>query len=360
MKRYNKEKIRKFVEAVFLQAGVAAKDAAQASEVIIQADSSGVETHGLARLKPYMGRYRNGGMNLTPNIHQINDSDVVIALDGDNGCGLLNGPYAMKRCIEAAKKYGAGLVTVNHSSHFGCGNYYGWNFAREGLIGIIFTNTAPLVSPTGGKDRLFGTNPLTIAIPAGKKDPVVLDMATTVVSLGKIQVKALAGESIPPEWAKDKDGNPTTDAAEALEGTLQPIAGYKGYGLALIIDIFCSVLAQASFGKELMQMNEIYTTKPEGLGQFMMAIDPSKLMPMEFFERRMEEYIDFIKCSSKAPGTEEILVPGEIEFRKFREIEENGIPVRDELGVQLVELCTEMGMNPNGATEFGKLLEQIC
>lgn len=360
MKRFEKKKVQTFVKALFMNVGMTEAEAEQVSQVVIQADSSGVETHGLARLTPYITRYTKGGMNPKPNIHQLNESDNVIALDGDNGCGLLIGPYAMRRCIEAAKKYGIGLVTVNHSGHFGCGNYYGWSFAKEGLIGIVCTNTAPLVAPTGGRERLIGTNPLTVAVPAGENDPVVLDMATTMVSLGKIQVKALAGEPIPMNWANDKNGRPTADAKEAVEGTLQPIAGYKGYGLALMIDIFCSVLAQAGFGKELMQMNELHTQKPEGLGQFMLAIDPSRLMPMEQFTKRMDEYISFIKGSEKADGAEEILVPGEIEFRKFRDIEQNGIPVRDELGAQLVKLCNEVGFNPNGRTEFGELLEDVC
>lgn len=356
-----KDKLQQLIQIVFEKVGLTREDAKQASDIVIQADATGVETHGLARLPNYVMHYKVGAVNLHPNIRQVNSSENLIALDGDDATGLVVGPVALKRCIQATKKFGIAAVTVNNSNHFGCGNYYGWKFAEAGLIGIISTNTIPLMAPFGGKERMIGTNPITVAIPANDQDPIVLDMATSLVSYGKIQVAANAGEDIPSTWANDANGIPTTDAKKALDGTLQPLAGHKGYGLALIIDIFCSVLAQASYGPDIITMEDYsnLAPKPESIGHFMLGIDPSKFYPLIDFKKAVDQYIEVMKRSEKADGVEEIFVPGEIEFRRSRKYEETGIPVRPELEKRLIAMCNEIDINPKGCTSLKELLENL-
>ena len=178
-------------------------------------------------------------------------------------------------------------ITLNNSNHYGVGNYYAWKFAEADLIGITMTNTSPCIAPFGGIEKLLGTNPLTIAIPANKHYPIVLDMATSVVAYGQIERKAIENQKIPLGWAIDKEGNPTEDPLEALRGSLLHFGGYKGYGIALVIDILSSLLAQAEYGKNLGNVNDLENPVPEKIGHFMMAMDISKFQPIDQFKMQL-------------------------------------------------------------------------
>ncbi len=338
----HKERLHKFIEDVFIKVGLSAENASLASDVLVQADYSGVGSHGIARLTQFVTRIQKGAINKEPKITQINDSDNLISLDGDNGSGIVIGPKALQLCIERAKKFGIACVTVNRSNHYGVGNYYAWKFAEADLIGMIVTNTSPCMAPFGGIEKLFGTNPLTIAIPAKKRYPIVLDMATSKVAYGQIERRAIENQKIPSSWAIDKEGNPTDDPVEALKGSLLHFGGYKGYGIAVVIDILSSILAQANYGRGLGNVNDLENPKPEKIGHFMMAIDISKFQQIDHFKNAVDEYIDSIKQSEKAPGIEEIYVPGEIEFLKAEENAIKGIEITENMGQILLDLATEL------------------
>lgn len=228
MMRVSCEVIERFAKRAFLYVGIPEEDAAQAAQVVAQADRSGVYSHGLQRLPMYLTRVADGAVNKAPHLHRTDGGGLCMAFDGENGLGIVNGPRVMDAVIEAAREQGIAAATLRNSNHYGAGNYYGWKAAKAGVIGICMTNTSPCMAPTGGAEKLLGTNPLTVAFPAGEADPVVLDMATSVVSYGKLQVSAGKGEPIPEGWAIDAEGKGTTDPREALKGSLLPIGGYKG------------------------------------------------------------------------------------------------------------------------------------
>lgn len=343
----NEEIEFKFVVDVFKALGIIEEDAEKAAEVVVQSDASGVATHGLARMPMYVRRLRNGAVNPTPNIRQVNESDNLILLDGDNGPGNVIGPTAINMCIEATKKYGMAAVAVRNSNHYGVGNYYAWKFAKANLIGFTTTNSTPNVAPTGGRVPMIGTNPLTVGVPAGKHYPVALDMATSVVAFGRIQKAADEGEKIPLGWAVDKEGKPTEDPHKALEGSLLPIAGYKGYGLAMLVDILAALIPQAAYGLDIGEKFDPENSDPEKIGHFMMAIDVSKFYNIEEFKENVDEYIDTMKGTEKAVGVDEIYVPGEIEFLKSEKIKETGIPVSPEIQTKMIEIANQVGLGTN-------------
>lgn len=356
MMRVSCEVIERFAKRAFLYVGIPEEDAAQAAQVVAQADRSGVYSHGLQRLPMYLTRVADGAVNKVPHLHRTDGGGLCMAFDGENGLGIVNGPRVMDAVIEAAREQGIAAATLRNSNHYGAGNYYGWKAAKAGVIGICMTNTSPCMAPTGGAEKLLGTNPLTVAFPAGEADPVVLDMATSVVSYGKLQVSAGKGEPIPEGWAIDAEGKGTTDPREALKGSLLPIGGYKGYGLALIIDLFSAVLSGACYGRDIGQLGVPGSTQPEGIGQFFLAIDPKRFLPAEEFSTRMDGYIQMIKTSRRAPGVERIWLPGEIEFERAREIQQHGAQVPEATEKRLIDTCVKLGMAHEGVT-LGELLD---
>lgn len=338
------EKTARFVEFIFERLGLSNEYAKVSAEVIMQAEMTGVITHGLAKLPFYVTRYKNNTENLNPNIRQVNDHSNNILLDGDNASGLIVGPMALEKAIKTTKARGNAVVAVKNSGHFGCGNYYAWKLAKENLIGIVMTNTAPLMAPFGGKEREIGTNPIVATIPAKKNYPIVLDMATSVAAFGKIQIASAAGERIPPTWAKNINGIETTDPKEGLKGTLQPVAGHKGYGLAVIVDALTSLLSGGEFGRNIATIEELEGDSKEKISHFIMAIDPSTFYNLDDFLNHVDGYIDYMKNSPRADGVEEIFLPGEIEFEKAEKARKVGIELSYEQNEKLINMIKSLGI----------------
>lgn len=257
----------------------------------------------------------------------------------------------MDRCIELTKERDISAVSVRNSGHFGCGNYYAWKFAENNLIGIIMTNTAPLMAPYGGKQREIGTNPIAVAIPTKNNYSIILDMATSVAAYGKIQVAA-ANREIPDNWVKNSEGIPTRDPHQGLNGALQPIADHKGYGLAVIVDSLTSLLSHGQYGQNVATMEALNEDVPEGVSHFMMGIDPSSFYPLEDFLNYVDSYVDYMKNSPKASGTEEIFMPGEIEFKKSEKIKETGIPLSEEQNQKLMDMLRGIGVDLGNYTSL--------
>lgn len=331
-------KLQSFCTDVFEKAGLPKENALVVAESLVEADLRGVDSHGVVRTSIYLKRLEEGMMEANADITAVSETDFMALLDGKNNFGSVVGSSALELAIEKAKKNGIGLVGVKNSNHFGTGAYYAKKAVDKDMILLVLSNASQTMPPTGGVRPFLGTNPLAIGVPTGTDIPFILDMATSVVARGKIIVAAQKGESIPLGWAVDKDGNPTTDAEAALDGSVLPLGGPKGYGISMFIDILAGVLTGAGFGKYVNNMYENWND-PQNVGHFFLAINVSNFMPVELFKERMDLYISDLKAEPKAPGVEEIFIPGEIEHRRTLERKEKGI----ELPVKVVQELAEIG-----------------
>ncbi|KAL4914785.1 Malate/L-lactate dehydrogenase [Aspergillus aurantiobrunneus] len=292
-----------------LQPGLRSEDARVMAECLMLADVRGVDTHGLARLPQYLDRVSHGRVRAQPNIQITEKTPVVAHLDGDNGFGFVVATRGMAEAIKRAEIYGIGLVTVNHSKHFGMAATYVLQALQVNMISLVFTNSAKQMPPFGGKDTLLGISPFAAGAPSDSEVPYVLDMAPSVVAMGKIRRAARRGESIPLGWALDADGNPTTDANVALNGSMAPIGGPKGSGIAILMDIMSGVLAGAEFG-----------------GHCFITLKPDVFVSTEDFKARMDILVQRVHGVTPAPGFVEVLFPGEPEHRLGEQRRQQGIP----------------------------------
>lgn len=321
--KFHWNKLEIFCAQVFEKAGVQAAEAQMVAESLVQADLRGVDSHGVVRTDIYLQRLEAGMVNTKGKMKVTKDGPITI-LDGRNHFGAVVGNKALDLALEGIDKHGTGIVGVKGSNHFGTCAYYLLKAVQQDRIMILLSNASQTMPPTGGMRPFIGTNPLSIAVPAGRHHPFLLDMATSVVARGKIIFAAQKGEAIPDTWAIDKHGNPTTDAQAALEGSVLPWGGAKGYGISMFIDILCGVLTGAGFGKYVNNMYENWD-EAQNVGHFFIGFDISKFMPLEKFKSRMDQYFDEIKAEPKAAGVDEILIPGEIEQRCTLDRMENGI-----------------------------------
>ena len=342
---------RKLVKGILTSAGFCDEDADTVGKVITHSDFTGVYSHGLSRLTRYLRQIKTGSLNGKPEFKKVLDEQALLVFDGDNGSGIVTLNKAYDEGLKKARQFGVSFTTGRHNANIGCGSYYGWRAAEDNVICIIGCNTYAFTSPYGGADRLIGTNPIVAAVPTDKEYPMVMDISTTCVAMGKIQAMEREGKSIPAEWAKDYDGNPTTDPSKAF--SLSPIAAHKGYGLAVMVDALSTMLSGACYGSDIGLFSKL---QPENTGFFMIIIDPSKFMPIEEFKRNADRYIRMMKDSRKAAGVEEIFMPGEIEYRKFKQLKESGMGFSEALEKELTDLAVELGAVPEG-TSFEELVK---
>ena len=328
------DKLEHFMEETLKGIGIPASDAAIITDVLIESDKRGIDSHGLGRLKPiYIDRIDDGILNPVTRITTISDKATATVLDGNDGMGHVIGHKAMEIAIEKARKFGMGMVAVRNSSHYGIAGYYATMATSEGMIGITSTNARPSIAPTFGTENMLGTNPLTIGLPTDEEFPFVIDAATSVSQRGKIEVYGRAGKEIPPGWVIGEDGQTRTDTASILKdltrGTaaLLPLggigtdgAGYKGYGYATAVEILSAALAEGSFMKDLTGKDENGAKRPYHLGHFFIAINPDFFLGKETFRRVAGNILRALRASRKAPGEERIYTAGELEWeaRGFR------------------------------------------
>lgn len=331
--------MKEMVQKIFMNQGLAAQDAQVMADIMVEADLRGVHSHGIARLPIIVERIRKGLINVRPKLQLIRENDAVFVLDADNGLGPVAGVKAMRLAIEKARKFGIAMGVVRRTNNIGICAYYAIMGAQNDQIGIVGSNAAKSMAPFGGAERVIGTNPIAIAVPAKRYNPIVLDMATSIVAYGKIQLAKKEGKKIPAEWALDEEGKPTTDPEKALRGSVRPIGGYKGYGLAIIIEILAGVLSGSAILKEVGNIFEL--DRVQGLGNFFISIDVGHFTDSEKFKARIDELIETIKSSRKAPGFAEILLPGELEWRTREENVENGVPVPTKVFQELQSLLRE-------------------
>jgi LDH2 family malate/lactate/ureidoglycolate dehydrogenase len=318
--------LRAFCEEVFVSCGLVRDDAAIVADSLVQANLRGVDSHGVARVGIYVKRLKTGLVNPHPHVEVVRDSDATLLVDGDNGMGQVVGVRALELGLKKARESGGVSVGVRHSNHYGAGAYYVQRAVAQDVIAFAYSNAPPTMAPWGGVDPYLGTNPYAYGIPAGEHRPIILDMATSIVARGKIILAAGRGDPIPDGWAIDEQGNPTTDAQEALEGSVLPFAGPKGYALSLMIDIMAGALTGAGFGPGINSMYDNFD-EPQNVGAFFQLVDTGHFTDPTTFKGRVDRMIEEIKSSRKAAGTEEIFLPGEIEFRTEKERMVSGIPV---------------------------------
>ncbi|MFO7996411.1 MAG: Ldh family oxidoreductase [Dehalococcoidia bacterium] len=340
---YKPDQLRELCIEVFRKLGLKREEAEIISGVLIEADLRGISSHGIARLPIYAKRIRLGLINPNPEPRILKENETAALLDADNGMGHIASYKAMEICIDKAKRTGTGSVAVKNSNHFGINAYYTMMAARKNVIGMAFTNTSPLMVPFGGSEKLLGSNPLSIAIPAGSEPDLVLDMATSVAPRGKLEDAARKGLSIPEGWAVDKGGRVTVDPKEGLSGALLPFGGPKGYGLAICVDIMCGVLTGSDFGPNCGALFGDLD-RPQNIGHFFMAINIENYMSIGDFKERMDTMVRTIKESNKAPGVDRIYMPGEIEYEKSIELRKTGITLTTAVVNELNDLAESLGI----------------
>lgn len=355
--RFNKEDLINYVICYMKKLGVPEDDAKIAADVIVEADTRGISSHGLIRLYSYYGsRLINKYINpLTP-IKIVSETDTTALIDGGNGLGQVVGYKSMKLCIKKAKKSNIAIVTARHSNHFGIAGYYSMMALECNMIGISLTNSQPLVAPTYGRTPILGTNPISIAVPSYKEFPYVLDMATSTVSIGKIKIYEKEGKKIPPGWGIDDQGE-ITDNPKKIQsggpGALLPLggidimSGYKGYGLALMVDILCGVL---SGGANLTDIGFPHKSPESNVSHFFAAIKIEAFRPLLDFKKQMDSLIAKLKNAPKAKGQTRIYIAGEKEFEMANYNQKHGVPILasvvDEIKKQGEKLGVPFNLKP--------------
>ncbi|MGH7279443.1 MAG: Ldh family oxidoreductase [Candidatus Rokuibacteriota bacterium] len=337
------ETLRSLIARIFAASGVPPVDAEGVAEVLVEADLRGVESHGSTRVAGYVSMIRLGLLNATPKVEVLRDLPSTAMLEGDRGFGMVLARRAMQTAIDKARVTGIACVTVRNVTHTGMVGFYPMMAARQGLIGLACNNGPTIVPPFGGTTPTYATNPIAAAFPARDRQPIVLDMATSMVAAGKMRLAAKKGTPIPPSWALDREGVPTTDPREAIfHGFLQWAGGYKGFGMATVVEVLGGVLSGGLFGTDVPPMKE-FGKEPLTTSAFYLAIDPEHFMPLDEFRARVDRLVDMIKASTRAAGVEEVYVPGEPEFRRHAERTRDGIPLSEVVYEELRQVAAATG-----------------
>lgn len=354
-KMYTYSRLRSFVTAVFIQIGCSDPEADIAAVSLLSADLRGIDSHGVARLSGYVRLWEVGRINTSPFIRIVHETPSTAVVNGDSGLGLVVAPFAMQVAIDKAMIAGTGWVCVKNSNHFGIAGRYAMMALDHDLIGIAMTNASALVAPTFSIERMLGTNPIAVAIPAGKEPPFVADFATTTAANGKLEILQRKNSAAPEGWVQTSKGHPSTDANELKQGgSLLPLGGdrehgsHKGYALGAIVDIFSGVLSGANFGPWVPPF-PAYVAMPEdmpgeGIGHFFGAMRIDAFRDAHEFKSNMDNWIGRFRAAKTVSGQDRVLIPGDPE----REMEEirvaNGIPLTGAVYQGLEALSEKFGI----------------
>jgi len=337
-------RLRALVARLFVAHGVPAEDADAVAEVLVEADLRGVESHGTTRVAGYLSMIRLGLLNPRPKVATLRETPVTALLDGDRGFGILVARRAMALAMDKARAAGVGCVAVRNVTHTGMIGFYPMMAAAAGLIGLAMNNGPAILPPFGGTTPTLATNPIAAAFPSGAEPPIVLDMATSMVAAGKLRLAAKQGRPIPEGWALDRHGAPTTDPVEAIHhGFLQWAGGYKGFGLATVIEVLSGVLSGGLFGTDVPPL-KTFGRDPLITSGFYLALDPERFLPLAEFRARVDRLVRQIKASARARGVVEVLVPGEPEHRCRAARVREGIPLSGVVLDELRALAAEAGV----------------
>jgi L-2-hydroxycarboxylate dehydrogenase (NAD+) len=341
--------LRTWTASTIVALGTPADIADDVAEILVASDRRGIASHGTARLPNYGALVDAGVMDPTARPIRDGGRTALARFNARNGWGHHACRVATDYAIETAHTLGAATVVVRHSNHFGIAGWYALRVADAGMIGVVLSNTSPLVAPTRARVALIGTNPIAIAAPAGRFGSFCLDMATSTVPRGRIEVAARRGEGLPVGWAIDEDGRPATTPEAALRGSLHPLggeertAGYKGYGLSLAVDLLTGVLAGAAFGPNILGL--FSTAGPSNLGQAVIVIDPGALDEAGEFETRLEGYLEQLVAAPTVPDAPgRVLVPGEPEAEAAARADLDGVVIDRVHAANLAALGDRLGV----------------
>jgi LDH2 family malate/lactate/ureidoglycolate dehydrogenase len=334
--------LTEFAAAVYAGAGMPEADARLVADTLVQADLWGHQSHGVLRLGWYLDRVRNKVMNPVTKPEYAVDAGAVAVIDGHDGVGHVLTALATRAAVKRAKAHGIGVVGVRNSNHFGTCMYYTLMGARDGCVMLLTTNGGPAMAPWGGRKKIIGTNPWSVAAPAGKRPPFVVDMAATGVARGKIYLARNKGLPIPLGWAINNAGEPTTDPQEAIDGIILPMAEHKGYAIAAMVDMLSGVLTGSGF---LSAVHSPYkTAEKSNCGHLMIAMNIAAFQPLAQFNARMEQFIAEIKAVPTAKGYDEVFYPGEIEANNDARHRREGILFPDDTLADLRRIARETGL----------------
>lgn len=350
----NNEKLLQFTEKVFKTFGISDEDAHVCADNLVTADMRGIPSHGVARLKRYVDGMKSGLIFAQNKPEIVKETPSTATVDGNGGLGQVVASFATKLAIEKGKKSGVGIVTVRNSNHFGIAGYYSQMILNEGMLGISLTNSAPLVVPTFGKEMIEGTNPISLTAPIKRNRPFFLDMATSVVPRGKLEVYDREGKPLPEGWAVDENGKVTTDAGRVLKNMLaragggiltlggegELYSGYKGYGMSVLVDILTGVLSGGAYAN-LVYAKKEGKTVPPNVCHFFMALKIENFVDLDVFKEKMDDLIDRLKNSAKAEGQNRIYIHGEKEYERYEKHKKEGVPLQEKVYANLKEIGEE-------------------
>jgi LDH2 family malate/lactate/ureidoglycolate dehydrogenase len=336
------QRLTRFAAAVLAAVGVPEADARLVADSLVTADLWGHQSHGVLRLSWYVNRIRAGVMRAVTTPETVSDSGALAVVDGHDGVGQVLAAFAAREATRRARTHGVGAVAVRNSNHFGTAAYFTRMAARDGCVAILTTNASPAMAPWGGRRGTVGTNPWSIAAPAGKHEVMVMDIANTAVARGKVYLARQRGEPIPAGWALDAEGRPTTDPAAAIGGLILPMAGHKGYAIALMMDVLSGVLTGSAFGAAVGGPYQF--ERRSGCGHLFIALDVAAFGDPDGFTRRMEELVAEAKSVPLAPGFDEVLYPGELEARAAREHLDQGLSLPRQTLEDLRQLARSTGV----------------
>jgi LDH2 family malate/lactate/ureidoglycolate dehydrogenase len=333
--------LTEFARSILVAAGVPPLTAVLVAESLVSANLRGVDSHGVQLLIWYTEQIGAGNVDVHRAGHIVSENGACMVYDGDNGIGQLISDTCCDHAIRLARDHGLGLVVARNSTHFGAAAWWAQKLARENLLGIVMCNATALVAPWQGRDKMLGTNPICMAVPG--PNTFLLDMATTTVALNRVYKAVLSGDTtIPAGWAMDADGHPTTDPQTALDGLPMPLGGYKGSGLAVMVEILCAVL---SGGAMLTNVGGIRVQNVRmNASHMFLAIDVARFMPLNEFVARMQFIRDTVKSSRPAAGFDEVLIAGDPEWRTEESRLRDGIPVSNGIWQQLTTLASRLGV----------------
>jgi LDH2 family malate/lactate/ureidoglycolate dehydrogenase len=352
------ETLYNFMQEVFIRLGVPADEARMCSDVLIESDLRGIESHGIGRLKMYYDRIKAGIQYAQTSIDVVSDRAATAVWDGNHGMGHVIATRAMQNAIDKAKVYGLGCVTVRNSTHYGICGYYASMAIKENMIGITFTNARPSVAPTNGVEPLLGTNPICFGCPADYEFPFIYDAATSISQRGKIEVLAREEKDTPEGWAIDLEGQSVTDTARLLvdlvkkKASLLPIGGtdevtgsHKGYGLSMMVEILSAALQNGSYLQGLHGFAEDGVTRlPYKLGHFFLAINIDFFTDIFSFKSITGDIMHQMAVSQTIPGRDKIFVAGEKEYNSSLKVKAEGIPIVPNLQKDIEVMQKELGI----------------
>ena len=351
--------LKSFCVEALEKLGVSKEDASIVADVLVEADLRGIDSHGVARMSRYVSGIQHGMMKPKASPRVAHETPCTATFDGDAGLGQPVSRRAMQLAIAKARERSVGFVAVRNSNHYGIAGYYAMMALTEDMIGISTTNTEVIVVPTFARNAVLGTNPIAIAVPTGKERPFVLDMSTSTVTRGKLEVYARLEKPIPLNWATDEKGVATDDAARVLQnianrtgggllplgGALEESGGHKGYGLAFAVEIFSAVLSGALYANRVYPKTKEGKPLPSGLGHFFGAMRVDAFRPKDEFKHDMDDLISRLKNAPKVEGAKRIFIHGEKEFEEAEKLAKLGIPLNKKVVEDLRSIAKQLGMN---------------